>query len=171
MYAPDVQCVGTSATMATSETFAQTQETVADVATRLFGTGVAPDRVIGESLRRATSRPGPGPGELRDAIGAALAGSARAYEALTADPLAGWIETTFGLTTETQTNRLIRQRPVTVPAAAERLAQATGLPVARCQAAIQAVLQEGARATDPRTGWPLSRSACTSSCPRATRCT
>ncbi len=153
--APDVQCVGTSATMATSETFAQTQETVADVATRLFGTGIAPDRVIGESLRRATSVPEPGAGELRDSVSTALAGSVRAYEILTTDPLAGWIETTFGLTTEAHTNRLVRQRPVTVPAAAGRLAQATGLLVERCQAAIQAVLQEGARATDRRTGWPL----------------
>jgi ATP-dependent helicase YprA (DUF1998 family) len=150
-----LQCVGTSATMATSETFAQTQEIVAEVATRLFGTSVAPDRVIGETLRRATSLPEPSANQLGDSIAAALGGPARDYEKLTADPLAGWIETTFGLTTEAHTNRLVRQRPVTVPAAAGRLAQATELPAARCQAAIQAVLQEGARATDAKTGWPL----------------
>ncbi len=153
--APGLQCVGTSATMATSETFAQTQETVAEVATRLFGTIVAPDRVIGESLRRATSVHEPAAGELRDAVDVALAGPTRGYGVLAADPLAGWIETTFGLTTEDHTNILVRQRPVTVPAAADRLAQVTELPVTRCQAAIQAVLQEGARASDPRTGWPL----------------
>ena len=111
--------------------------------------------MIGESLRRATSLPEPSAGQLRDAIDVTLAASSRDYETLTADPLAGWIETTFGLTTEARTNRLVRQRPVTVPAAAERLAETSGLPAERCQAAIQAILQEGARVTDPMTGRPL----------------
>ena len=63
---PALQCVGTSATMATSETFAQTQEIVAEVATRLFGTSVAPrpgDRrkpapsdIVARALGRPTTR-------------------------------------------------------------------------------------------------------------------
>ena len=57
--APALQCVGTSATMATpepvSESFADTRETVARLASRLFGTRIRPDRVIGETSERATA--------------------------------------------------------------------------------------------------------------------
>ncbi|KWX10185.1 DEAD/DEAH box helicase, partial [Carbonactinospora thermoautotrophica] len=83
--APTLQCVGTSATMATARTFAETQETVADVATRLFGVPVAPQRVIGETLVRATARQDPEPEALRTAIGDAHR-TGRSYAELAADP-------------------------------------------------------------------------------------
>ena len=49
-----LQCVGTSATLAGEGTAAEQRAEVADVATRLFGVPVRPDRVIGETLERAT---------------------------------------------------------------------------------------------------------------------
>lgn len=52
--APDLRCVGTSATMAGPGTFADQQVEVARVASRLFGTEVQPQHVIGETLRPAT---------------------------------------------------------------------------------------------------------------------
>ncbi|MUN36464.1 DEAD/DEAH box helicase [Actinomadura litoris] len=153
--APALQCVGTSATMATSATFAQAQEKVAGVATRLFGTPVRPDRVIGETLRRATEVEEPGADDLRGGIAAVLEGAERDYAALARDPLAGWIETTFGLTTEAPTNRLVRQRPRKLPDAAEELARTTGEPRDRCARAIEEALRQGSRARHPVTGWPL----------------
>ncbi|MEV7386200.1 DEAD/DEAH box helicase [Streptomyces sp. NPDC091215] len=51
--APDLQCIGTSATMATGVTFAEARKEIAKVATRLFGTEIRPDRVIGETLERS----------------------------------------------------------------------------------------------------------------------
>ena len=53
------QCVGTSATMAEGGTFAGQQAQIAAVATRLFGTTVAPQAVIGETLRQVTPEPAP----------------------------------------------------------------------------------------------------------------
>ncbi|GAA1856045.1 DEAD/DEAH box helicase [Actinomadura bangladeshensis] len=152
-HAPVLQCVGTSATMATSVTFEEAQEKVAGVATRLFGTRVEPERVIGETLRRATGRENATKAELREAVGTVLDGPPRDYAALARDPLAGWIETTFGLAKEG--DRLVRRRPRTLPSAAEELADATGEPRERCQDAISAALQQGSHARHPKTGWPL----------------
>src|SRR5262249_54282697 len=47
-------CIGTSATMATEGDEVQRAAAVAAVSSRLFGTSIPPDAVIGESLVRAT---------------------------------------------------------------------------------------------------------------------
>src|SRR5579884_915171 len=72
--APDLQVVGTSATMASGGSIAERNATVAAVATRLFGSEVTPDRVIGETLLRATTGPDPSPAELATAVGRVDAG-------------------------------------------------------------------------------------------------
>ena len=152
---PDVQCVGTSATMATGANFGEIQATVAGVAGRIFGSPVRAQDVIGESLRRATADGKLDLPELRRSVAVALNGTDRGYEVLARDALAAWIETTFGLAAEPDTGRLIRQRPVTVPAAAAALAETTSLALADCEAAIKEVLQLGAQAKDAEAGRPL----------------
>jgi len=52
--AEDLQCIGTSATLAGPGTFEEQREEIAAVATKLFGGTVEPGMVIGETLRRAT---------------------------------------------------------------------------------------------------------------------
>jgi ATP-dependent helicase YprA (DUF1998 family) len=52
--APNLQCVGTSATLAGTGNFAEQQGQVATVAGQLFGVPVRPEHVIGETLRRVT---------------------------------------------------------------------------------------------------------------------
>jgi ATP-dependent helicase YprA (DUF1998 family) len=150
--ATDLQCVGTSATMATDE---HPRETVAMVASQVFGTEVDAAQVIGESLRRAAMLPKPSPSELRRGIEAALAGRRRSYAELAADPMAGWIESTFGLGAEDATGRLVRRRPTTVAEEAATLATSTGRPKEQCQEAIEKLLQEGAAAQSPEHGRPL----------------
>ena len=99
--APDLQYVGTSATLAGAGTFDEQRAEVARVAGLLFGADVQPENVIGETLRRATI-----PTQLDDetfveALKARISqpppGDTTAF---LADPLASWIETTFGLTAE-----------------------------------------------------------------------
>lgn len=51
---PGLQCIGTSATMASGGSTTDQKRTVAEVATRIFGASVVPDHVIGETLTRAT---------------------------------------------------------------------------------------------------------------------
>ncbi len=56
--AENLQCVGTSATLASGGTFDEQRVEIARVASNLFGAEVAPANVIGETLRRATPDPG-----------------------------------------------------------------------------------------------------------------
>ena len=148
--APNVQCVGTSATMSSEGTAQDQRNTVARVATKIFGTTVRPDNIITETLVRATAD-----GEvtvpaerLRDQD------APRSYSDLYRDPLARWIESTFGLTTD-EGGRLVRQRPTTVEAAARELARDTGVPLQQCVQAIRRTLEAGAEAFHPGNRRPL----------------
>ena len=147
-------CVGTSATMASGGTVAEQRTTVAEVATRIFGAQVRPDNVITETLVRATTDRSPDSAALAGAV--AARGDAESsdpalsagYEALTGDPLASWIEDTFGVTEEPQSGGLIRRPPTTVKQAAEALAEFTGAPPAETATAIRATLLAGSRTKD-----------------------
>jgi DEAD/DEAH box helicase len=134
--APDLQCVGTSATMAGGGSLADQRAEVAQIATRLFGSEVTPERVIGEALRRTTRELAADgdPGVLAASVQAGR--TPQTYEELYGDPLASWVETTFGLDREPGTSRLVRRRPTTVPDAAAQLAEQTGLEQEVCLRAV-----------------------------------
>ena len=90
-----MQCVGTSATMSSGASVADQQRDVAAVASRIFGTEVVPQRVIVESLVRATSVRSPDTGDLAAAIrtrGQVEYQTFMTYAALVQDPLASWVE-------------------------------------------------------------------------------
>lgn len=152
--APDLQCVGTSATMASGGTIGDQHTVVAEVAARIFGAEVTPARVIGESLTRATTAAAAQDVEgLRAAVRTGT--TPKTYDELAASPLASWIETTFGLTEEQGTGRIIRQRPIRLRAhAAPDLAELTAEPVDSCAGAIQSALMAGSAVKNSR-GRPL----------------
>lgn len=153
---PRLQCVGTSATMATGGTPAARRREVARVATTLFDTEILPERVVGETLVRATGEAVPRAAELAACV--RRNDPPAAYEQLAADPLARWIESTFGLvktTDEDGTRLLVRADPVTVEDAA-RLLRAEAFDIAEddpeekwyaaCGEAIRNTLQSGSLA-------------------------
>ncbi len=153
--APSLQCIGTSATMASGGTMADQRTKVAEVASRMFGAEVTAERVIGETLDRATI-------PLDDAGTARLPECVRgratpaAYDELSRWPLSSWIESTFGLANEPETGVVVRQKLRKLREhAAPALAEITGLTVDECESAIQATLLAGARAKDPVTKRPL----------------
>lgn len=149
--APSVQCVGTSATMASEDVAADPRVLVAEVASDLFGTSVPPDRVIGETLERATEEvPGPVP-----AVRITAPAAPQDYMDLVRDPLASWIESTVGLRRDEAIGRLVRQRPRTLEQVTAQLAAESGMDADSCAAAIQRTLEAGAQARDPETGRPL----------------
>ncbi len=156
-----MQCVGTSATMASGGTVAEQRRDVAAVATRIFGTEVKPEHVITETLVRATTDRSPDPALLTVAIRARGPAEAKdpalsaGFEALTHDPLASWIEDTFGVTEEPEAGRLVRRSPTTVGGAAEELARITGQDPVTSAGAIRATLLAGSRTKDAATGRPL----------------
>lgn len=150
--APDMQCVGTSATMSSDGSVRAQRAKVADVASRIFGVDVSPERVIGETLARATLERGD-TAELVAAIRETLPTS---YSDLRAWPLACWVESTFGLTTEAGSDLVVRQRPRKVREhAAPILSGLTGLTTDTCEQAIRQTLSAGAATADPVTGRPL----------------
>ncbi len=149
--AENLQCVGTSATMSSEGTEEDRRAVVARVASTLFGTAVPPANVIGETLVRATAEPldTVPAGRLR------TLDAPRAYADLVADPLARWIETRFGLATEKNTGKLVRQRPARIEDAAAELAADSGVPEDTCAEAIRRTLEAGSQARHPETGRPL----------------
>ena len=148
--APEVRCIGTSATMSTEGGSADRREKVAEVASWLFGTDVLPENVIGETLVRATVEDA---GPVTAARISAPAAPAD-YADLVLDPLASWAETSFGLDRD-EDGRLARRVPTTVQLAAARLASQTGADAARCEKALQRTLRAGSRARQPQTDRPL----------------
>ncbi|MGH9119070.1 MAG: DEAD/DEAH box helicase [Acidimicrobiales bacterium] len=157
--ASDLQCIGTSATLASGGTFDDQRIEVAAVATRLFGDTVNPERVIGETLRRAISDhdfTNPSVTDLlRDRV--LNPDPPFDFDALNADPLASWIETTFGLRAG-ENGRLVRARPLTITGdngAAAQLARLCGVDNDAAAAAIRAGLLAGCTIQDPDTRRPV----------------
>ena len=148
--APDVRCIGTSATMSTEGGSADRREKVAEVASQLFGTTVLPENVIGETLVRATDEHA-GPVTIQRITAPAAPAD---YADLVRDPLASWAETSFGLDRDEE-GRLARRVPTTVQLAAAQLAGQTGADAGKCEKALQRTLQAGSRARHPQTGRPL----------------
>ncbi|OHT91060.1 DEAD/DEAH box helicase [Mycobacterium syngnathidarum] len=150
---PDLQCVGTSATMASAGTAEDQRRVVAEVASALFGAEVTAERVIGETLDRATAGDPDDTDGLRREV--RQGGATGDYDALAKSPLATWIEIKFGLATEKETGRIIREAPAKVRDTAARLADLTGTTVDECAQAIRATLLAGSAAKHPVTNRPL----------------
>ena len=153
--APEVQCIGTSATMTTEGGAEEQRKEVARVATTLFGVPVDTDSVIGETLERITDRAALDAEALRDRV--QNPAPPQDYASFIADPLATWIEEVFGFEpTEDQEDAPRRRRcPPTIPEAAAQLAEQTGADQVTCALAIKETLQAGARIENPDTGRPI----------------
>ncbi len=161
---PNLQVIGTSATMTTEGSAAQQAEVVADVATRMFGSRVEPANVISETLVRATTDTEPTVDELRRSIAGPDPQDAASFKG---DALAAWVESTFGIAAgptpgddpataddpqlgddpasgnAPAAGSLVRQQPTTVKDAAAKLAELTGQPPEDCQKAIKRTLRTG----------------------------
>ncbi len=153
----DVICVGTSATMGTGATFADIRRDVAAVATRMFGASVSADHVIAERLRRITPEvhlDNPTVAEqLRTRVKDDSFAIPSRFDAFCQDPMASWVETTFGLEPENGTEYLKRAAPKTIKQAAKQLSEQIEVDEAVCAAAIQRWLLHGYKCDpDPVSG-------------------
>lgn len=157
--ADKLQCVGTSATLAGRGTWEQQRTEVAHLAERLFGDKVEGTDIIGETLERATkpiddAKPGDVK-ELAEALN--YMRSLETFEQLAADPIARWVEGTFGI--KPSEGRLVRSKPIPLKGkkgAAQQLARVTGISADICEKAIAETLLSGAtKVRHPRTGFPV----------------
>lgn len=133
---PDhLRCIGTSATMASSDAVAEDPATVvANTATMIFGDRIEPEAVIGETLVRATEghldR-----ADLKKSIRTPLA--PLPDDRLKTEPIIVWAETRIGLTDDPIPQR---RKPRTLSEAAFQLAEESGEPVLECIAALERAL-------------------------------
>jgi hypothetical protein len=98
----ELQCVGTSATLAGDGSYEEQRVGVAAMASQLFGTEILPVHVIGETLVRMT-RQHDEQGEafrlaLTERVGDGQRQLPQGYQQFLADPLSSWLESTFGVT-------------------------------------------------------------------------
>ena len=162
-HAEQMQCVGTSATLAGSGSYEEQRTEVARVASSLFGSPVHAQHVIGETLRRSTIER-----ELADQAFVTQLTQRVAdrsirppgrYQDFIEDPLSIWIEGSFGIRAEPETGRLIRSQARSVrglEGAAQELCRLTGLPEDRCAEAIEEqLLASYGSEPNPDTGFPV----------------
>jgi Lhr-like helicase len=149
-----LQCIGTSATMASEGTARNKQEVVAGVASKLFSTTVDPSHVIIEELERVTDRSKRAE-SVKSALGPAIdAGLASNITdaALRNHPLAIWTETRLGITTTDANPAWHRARPRTLDEAARELAAEAGRDEQACRDALRTLLLVSSLPERARTG-------------------
>jgi Lhr-like helicase len=151
-----LQCIGTSATMASEGPDEDRAATVADVATTLFATTIAKDTVIRETLERATD-PRRTAESVRPELAAAVTecakeafGGRRADADIARHPLAIWIETTLGLAARPD-GTWERAKPHTVAQAADALRDQAGCSPDEASVAIRNCLLAASQSERQRT--------------------
>ena len=142
----DLICIGTSATMASEGTAAERNGTVAQVASKLFGTEIPVENIVTETLERLTVGELPSAPELGAALDADYSTSATATwttDELRNHPLARWVELRLGLEREDgrADGKWVRCRPRTLQKAALELAITSGRLNEDADPASEAALQ------------------------------
>jgi ATP-dependent helicase YprA (DUF1998 family) len=162
MAAKDLQCIGTSATLATGGSYDEQRIEIARVSSILFGAEVNPENIIGETLRRATPDIDLSSesfvSDLTRRIKDPSQVPPKDYESFVNDPLSIWLESTFGVEKENGTGRLIRKQPRSITGhdgAAEILSTLTGLTERKCLEAVEQGLLGGYSCeVNPESGFP-----------------
>ncbi|MEY4194672.1 MAG: hypothetical protein RLZZ226_1040, partial [Pseudomonadota bacterium] len=141
LQADELVCIGTSATMSSTGSLVDRNKTVAEVASKLFGTGISEADIIGETLERVTD-PLRDVAAIQPELAAAVARSVFSWDSFHAfqvDPLSIWVELNLGI--ELPDNEPPRRaKPLTLQAAGEKLAHDAGCAVEAARKALQAFL-------------------------------
>ena len=159
LHASDLQCIGTSATLAGTGSREQQQAEVAKVTSVLFGDIVKPENIIGESLRRATREYDERSPAFQDALKTQILSNTDPsdYQELTQNALASWVESHLGITTDPQNGLLVRAKPrsLTGPdGCARALSTQLGIPEEQCAVALERILLSGYNIKNPLTNFP-----------------
>ncbi len=155
--ADNLLCIGTSATMSTTGTIEDQNKTVADVATKLFGTPISSHEVIGETLERVTDE-SLDLGAVRPRLRARLDSGRhewKSFEDFRADPLAVWMELTLGVEM-TDLSRPRRAPPRRLSEAAEQLDADTGIGLNAASEALRSFLVSASAVRTPQGRAPFA---------------
>ena len=150
---PDLQCIGTSATMATGGTRQERRSAVGLFASQLFGMEMGAESVVEESLRALIADD---VATDADAVAQALSRDvATSWDAFRRSPLAKWVEDTFGLSREAD-GHLRRATPISLAEGAKRLAALTGADESACTARLRETLLDGSKLASAEAGEPFA---------------
>lgn len=148
-----LQCIGTSATMASGGTQQDQNRQVAEVASTLFAAPIPHFNVVTEDLDRATNSAKTAE-SVANQLGAAIDAGIRrdlSDDELHDHPLAVWIETRLGITRE-QGQKWVRAKPLTMAEATKCLATEAGRSEEVAGRALRELLLVVATPEDARTG-------------------
>lgn len=137
-----LQCIGTSATMASEGSLEDKSRVVARVASKLFAASIPESNVIVETLERITD-PLANSDSVLPALGAAIDAGIPpniTNAQLSKNPLSIWVETRLGVTFSELDQRWVRARPMTVTEAVSSLAAASGRSETACRDALRDLL-------------------------------
>lgn len=129
-------CIGTSATMSSSGDEDERRRVVSRVATKLFGTDIAPSCIIGETLERVTE-----PSLSLEDVNPLLAACIEAplpipeYATYKKHPVAVWVELNMGIEVRPE-KPTRRAKPISLKDASEKFATDAGKGVTKEQAAL-----------------------------------
>lgn len=149
-----LQCIGTSATMASEGSIEDKNRVVARVASRLFATEIPESNIIVETLERMTD-PVHNASSVKARLGQAIdAGVPKGISDadLRNHPLAIWIETRLGVTWSDVDQRWVRARPLTVDEASRALGEDAGRSEGVCRDALRTLLLESSLPERERVG-------------------
>lgn len=138
----DLLCIGTSATMAVGQSRKEKKAAAAEAASKIFGVPLKPENVIDETLRRSLPEREFQAEELRRILQQDKL-SIKSFKELAENPLASWVENTFGVVEEE--GFLVRRPPITLHDGAEMLSQQTGIPKERCLQKLREIFQVGSQ--------------------------
>jgi hypothetical protein len=151
-----LQCVGTSATMASEGTLEDKNRVVATVAAKLFSAKIPESNVIVETLERTTDG-GQTDESVRPALGPAIDAGMKqktSDAALRSHPLAIWVETRLGISWSETDQRWERAKPKTFKEATNELAKDSGRDAALCAKALRDLLLVSSLPETERTNAP-----------------
>lgn len=152
----NLQCIGTSATMASEGTQEDKTRVVATVASKLFGTVVHPSSIISETLERVTN-PHQDAQSVRPLLAAAIdlgVSTATTDDELRQHPLVIWVETTLGVTKASDNSPLQRAMPLSLSDAVVQLAAESGRSAVLCEQVLKQLLLVSSTPERDRTGDP-----------------
>jgi hypothetical protein len=135
-----LQCIGTSATMASEGSAKHKSKVVADVASKLFSVPIDASNVIIEHLERKTKGSDK---EFRATLGAAIDAGIDPHASdaeLTTNPLCAWVEIRLGINFSELDQHWVRARPRTMTEAVEMLAKESSRSEDACNKALRELL-------------------------------
>ena len=151
-----LQCIGTSATMASEGSLEDKSRVVARVASKLFSIEIPESNVIVETLERVTDSAANAT-SVRKALGPAIDAGIQpniSDAELRNHPLAVWVETRLGVSWSDVDQRWVRARPLAVTEAIAALSEDAGRDMNACRAALRDLLLISTVPEVERTGSP-----------------